>query len=152
MTKQLSKNRAIFHITVIGIFHLISGLWEGILAVTQGQYFPGSHSLLNIYRQYLGMLALLTIILGILLLFKVNFARVLAISLAWWNLFTAPVFLIWWNIYAIVIKKFLVANLSVSTYLFGFVVMVMIALTRIYIIRMLNVSRAGYIFLNKKNH
>ena len=149
MTKQLTKNRAIFHIAVIGIFHLISGYWEGCLAATEGQYFSGFHLLLNIYRQYLGILAGITLIIGIFLLCKFNFGRVLAIILAWWNLFTAPLFDIWWAIYTISIKKFLITDSWSGLWMDTAIVVIIMTLIRIYIIRMLNISRAGYVFLNK---
>jgi len=150
MTKQLSRNWANFHVVIIGIFYLVSGVWEICLVATQGQYFSGSHLLLNIFRQYLGILAGITIILGIFLLCKLNFARVLVIGLAWWNLFTAPLFDIWWSIYSISIKKFLITDSWSGLWMDTAIVVMIMTLIRIYIIRMLNISRAGYVFLKER--
>ena len=150
MTKQLSKNWANFHVVVIGIFHLISGLWELGAGVTTMESTPsGIHFLLDAYRNYLVILGGITFLIGIFLLLRFNFARVLAIVLAWWNLFTAPLSDIWWFVYSTSIKKFLVANPSISVYLYTIILILILTFIRIYIIRMLNISRAGRVFLKE---
>ena len=150
MTKQLSKNRATFRVVIIGIFHLISGVWALLVGATALESMPsGIHFLLDAYRDYMFKLSMATFIIGILLLLLFNFARVLAIILAWWNLFAAPAFLIWWNIYVIVIKKFLITDSWFNLWQSVIIVTIIMTLIRIYIIRMLNVSKAGYVFLKK---
>ena len=150
MTKQLSRNWAILHVVIIGIFHLVSGLWELLVGATAMESTPsGVHFLLDIYRSYLGTLSIVTFFIGIFFLLRFNFARILAIILAWWNLFTAPFFAIWWYIYSESIRNITVENLSISEYLYAIVLVSVISATRIYIIRMLNISRAGYVFLDK---
>ena len=152
ITKQLSKKLAIFHVAVIAIFHLISGVWELLVGATAMESTPsGIHFLLDIYRSYLGTLSIVTFFIGILFLLRFNFARILAIILAWWNLFTAPFFAIWWYIYSESIRNITVENLSISEYLYAIFLISIISATRIYIIRMLNISRAGYVFLGKNS-
>jgi len=151
MTKLVGGIRPYFHVVMIGIFHLISGFFEIGLAATQGQYFSGFHLLLNIYRQYLEILGWVTIIIGILLFCRINLARVVAIVLAWWNLFTAPIIDIWWYMYVVIIKKFLVGSSSFPIHLSDFTSILIMTLIRIYIIRILSISRAGYIFIKRSS-
>ena len=145
MTKQLTRNWANFHVVVIGIFYLISGTWQFLLGVSgeEGVSFKAS-VFSEIYATHVIIFAPVTIVVGILLLFKLNVARLSAIALAWWNLFFGPFVLIYWNIST--------NNLFInSAYLFEFVLLLTIIVIRIYIISMLNISRAGYIFLKKNN-
>ena len=152
MTKQLSRSWAVFYIIMIGVFHLVSGFWELLIGVaTMESTSSGIYFLLDVYRDYSIMLSGVTFLIGIGLLLRLNFARILAIVLAWWNLFTAPIIDIWWSIYSISIKKFLVVTSSWSNLWLGTVaVILVISLVRIYIIRMLNISRAGYVFLKER--
>jgi len=148
MTKLIAGIRPYFHVVMIGIFYLISGVWEVCLGAVQGQYFSGYNPLLNFYRGYLGMLGMITIIIGILLFFRVNFARIIAIILAWSNLFIAPAF---WFIWHICIEKMPSDSVSFPQWLIYSIVLISIlSLIRIYIIRILSISRAGYIFIKKK--
>jgi len=137
---------------MIGIFYLISGVWEVCLGAVQGQYFSGYNPLLNFYRGYLNILGLITLIVGILLFCRINFVRIIAIILAWLNLFTVPIIYVWWYLYVIIIKKFLVANTSFLSYFSDFSLMLILSLIRIYIIRILSISRAGYIFIKRKDN
>lgn len=150
MTKQLTRKWAIFHVVVIGIFHLISGVWELLIGATTMEYIPsGIHFLLDTYRSYLAMLSIVTFLIGILLLLRFNFARVLAIILAWWNLFTIPIINIWWQVYSTSVKKLLVTDSWFNLWAYTGIIMLIILSIRVYIIRMLNISRAGYVFLDK---
>jgi len=143
MTKQLTRKWANFHVVVIGIFHLISGTWQFLLGTSgkEGISFEAG-VFLEIYATHVIIFAPITIVVSILLLLKLNFARLSAIALAWWNLFFGPFVLIYWGIST--------NNLCTSSgNLFEFILLVTIILIRIYIIRMLNISRAGYVFLDK---
>jgi len=147
MTKQLSKNWANFHVVIIGIFHLISGLWQFLLGATGEEGVIVKASIASeIYASYLIFFGPITIVVGILLFFRLNFARLSAIFLAWWNLFSGPLLWISWHIYT--------NNLSAGSLLkwAAYIIGLFLILTsiRIYIIRMLNISRAGYVFLKEK--
>ena len=91
MTKQLSRNWAIFHVAVIGIFHLISGFWQFLLGAASEEGVVVKASIVSeMYASYLIIFGPITIVIGILLLFRLNFARLSTIALAWWNLFIGP--------------------------------------------------------------
>ncbi len=151
MTKQLSKNRANCHVVAIAIFHLISGVWELLIGVTTMESTPSEiYFLLDAYRNYLAMLSVITFFIGILLLLlRFNFARTLAIILAWWNLFTIPIINIWWPIYSISVKKLLVTDSWFGLWAHTGITILIVLAIRIYIIHMLNISRAGRVFLKE---
>ena len=147
MNKQLSKKWANFHVVVIGIFYLISGTWQFLLGATGEEGVIVKASIASeMYASYLIIFGPITIVVGILLLFKLNFARLSVIVLAWWNIFISPLLWISWHIYT--------NNLSPDsllrwiTYTIG--LFLMLTALRIYIICMLNISRAGYIFLKER--
>lgn len=153
MDTRLSEKWAKINVVVIGIFYLISGIWEYFVGVTQAEGLSADvYFLLGAYRDYLMMFGRITILIGILLLFRINFARLSAIILAWWNLFTAPLFDIWWVVYAVFIKKFLAYTPSFSANAFDIMVILGMTGMRIYIIYMLRISKSGYIFLRKKKN
>lgn len=150
MAQQLSRNQANFHVVAIAIFYLISGVWELLIGATAMESTPsGIYFLLDAYRSYLAMLSAVTFFIGLLLLLRFNFARVLAIVLAWWNLFTIPIINIWWHVYSESIRNIIVKNLSMPEYFYIIILTLLILSLRIYIIHMLNISRAGYVFLKK---
>ena len=151
MNAKLSEKRARLHIIIIGMFYLISGVWEYLVGLTQAESIgSGKYFLLDVYRNYAIILGLGTIIVGIVFLFKVKIARLLALTLAWWNLFTAPLLDIWWNIYAISIKKFLITDSWRDLWIASAVLITIMTLIRFYIIYMLRVSKAGYVFFKKR--
>lgn len=150
MSTQLSEKKVKRHVIIIAIFYIISGFWEGSLASVQGQYATGFNPLLYIYKEYLWWLGCISILVGFSLLFKINLGRLIAIALAWWNLFTAPLLDVWFSIYSISIKKFTTVTSWFSLWGDLLILFVIMTLIRIYIIRTLSIKRAGYIFLKKK--
>ena len=91
MSTQLSEKKAKLHIILIGIFYVISGIFELGVGATQAEGISYRvYFLLDIYRSYLAILGGGTFLIGILILFRINFVRLITIALAWWNLFTAP--------------------------------------------------------------
>ena len=155
MNRKLTENWAKLHVAIIGIFYIISGLWELFMAATKGKITgsPDLYFLLSVYCTYLEKLGQTTILVGIGiligLLFRINFVRLLAIVLAWWNLFTAPLLDIWWCIYVIMIKKFLLPHSWIELGIKA-AILILITFIRLYIINMLKISKAGYVFLRKK--
>jgi hypothetical protein len=150
MSAQLSEKWAKVNVVIIAAFYLISGAWEYLVGLTQAEGLDrADYFLLGTYRDYLMILGRITIIIGIVLLFRINFARIAAIILAWWNLFTGPLLYIWWLIYAVYIKKFLAITPSFFAYTFEITVLLAMTVIRIYIIYMLRISKSGYIFLGK---
>lgn len=146
----MNESKAKLHIKIIGIYYIISGIWEYLSGLMQAESIPPRiYFILDIYRNYLTYLGLITILMGIIILFKVNFARLAVICLAWWNLFTSPLLDIWWVIYAVDIKKFLVRDHSISSFLYSFFLTIILVAIRIYIIYILRISKAGYIFLKE---
>lgn len=154
----LSVKWARINVILIGMFYLISGIWEYFLGLTQMKWMPpGIYFLLDVYRSYTVNLGRVTILVGILLgigiLYRIKFIRLLALSLAWWNLFTAPLIHIGWNIYAIFIKGFLVTDFWFNLSSFYLAVLILLlTFIRIYIISMLRISKAGYIFLKENDY
>jgi len=152
MNTKLSGKWAKINIVIIGIFYIISGIWEHLVGLTQGEnYAGGEYFLLDIYRTYTVNLGNITVLIGIgLLVSRLKFIRLLALTLAWWNLFTVPLITIWWDVYAILIKKFLITD-SWSTLLFHSAILIFIlTFIRSYIIYMLQPRKAGYIFLKEQ--
>jgi len=153
MDTQLSERWAKFNIVIVAIFYLISGAWEFFMGITQGEGLDkGIYFLLGVYRDYLIFLGWITMLTGILLLFRINLARLAAIILSRWNLFTAPLFYIWWVIYTVYIKKFLTIDLSFFSNSYTIIVMLAMTAMRLYIIYMLKIPKAGYICLRKKKN
>lgn len=151
MYTQLSEKKAKLHIILIGIFYVISGIFELGVGVTQAEgVSSGVFFLLDMYCNYLAILGGGTFLVGILILFRINFVRLIVIALAWWNLFTAPIIYIWWNIYSILIKKFSVVNPTLPVFIYTITIILIYTLIRIYIIRTLSIKKAGYLFLKKK--
>lgn len=155
----LSVKWARINIIIIAVFYLISGIWEYSLCLTQMGWMPrGFYFLLDVYRSYAVTLGCLTILAGMLLyigvLFRFNFVRLLALILAWWNLLTVPLIHIWWNVYAISIKKFFITDSWLKLPLYSpfhsAILIVILTFMRIYVISMLEISKAGYIFLKEK--
>ncbi len=151
MQSQLSEKKAKLYVIIIAVFHLVSGVWEFLMGLTQGESISlETYFFLDIYRSYLGIIGLITILLGILLFFRLNMIRLIVIALAWWNLFMSPLLMIWWDIYAILIKGFLVTDSWFGLWIETLVITVVLTIVRLYIINMLKLSKAGYIFLRKK--
>lgn len=151
MGTQLSKRWAKINIVIIAAFYLVSGIWEILLSQTQGTGFGGGpYYLMEMHKDYLSFLGKITFFVGIGLLFRINFFRLAALILAWLNLFTAPLVDIWWDIYVGHIKKVLSVDWSFESIIYMFVVMLVMVAIRLYIIYMLRIPKAGYIFLRKK--
>ncbi|MDP3731728.1 MAG: hypothetical protein Q8R31_01680 [Candidatus Omnitrophota bacterium] len=154
--QRLSVKWARINVVVIGIFYIISGFWEYFLGLNQMKWMPpGIYFLLDVYRGYAVNLGRVTILVGILLcagiLFRLKFIRLLTLILAWWNLFTAPLIHIGWYIYAILIKGFLVADFWFNrSEFYSAILILVLTFSRTYIISMLKISKAGYIFLREK--
>lgn len=144
---QLSEKKAKLHVAIIGIFYLSSGIWEYLMAASQAEGIsPGTYFLLDIRRSYLLTLSLITILVGAFLLCRLNFARLSALVLTWWNLFSGPLIDVWSEMYRILIIK-----ATVITSLAGFVMFMILRIlacimVRLYIINMLKTTKAGYIF------
>lgn len=152
MSTQLSEKWAKVNIVLIGVFYLISGIWEYLVGLTQEESIPpGIYFLLDVYRNYAEHLGIITILVGIGFLIMPKFIRWLVLILAWWNLFTAPIIQIWWYIYAILIKKISVTDSWLDLWLYTIVLILILTFIRLYIIYTLRISRAGYIFLKKKS-
>lgn len=155
MNTRLSSKWAKINIFFIGIFYLMSGIWECLIGLTQMESTPtGIYFLLDLYRGYTTIIGHITILTGLGLLlgifFRINLVRVLAIILASWNLFTSPLIEIWWNLYSILIKKFLVTDSWLSLWGHSFILILIYSSVRFYIIYILRVYKAGYIFLKEK--
>lgn len=155
MSGKLTVEKARGKIIAVGIFYIISGVWEYLLGLTQAEAVPsGKYFLLDAYRNYAIYLGLVTILAGISIfigvLFKLRTIRFLVLILAWWNLFTAPIIETWWCIYAVSIKKFLITTSWLDLWVESFVVILMSAGIHLYIINILKVYRAGYLFLRGK--
>ena len=146
MGKQLLRERANMHVRIIGIFYIISGIWE-YLHGFQGDSL--AYFLVGIYHNYVVYLGLFTIVIGIGILLRRNLCRKLALILAWWNLFTAPILDQWWFIYAVKIKKIFIGSAPSLFWLWTIGIIILVSITRIYIIYMLRISKAGYIFLKE---
>jgi len=143
MTKLVGGIRPYFHVVMIGIFHLISGSFE-IWCSAIDQYGI-KYPLLNMYNNYSIVIGLITIIIAFFLFLKTNLARILAIFLAWWNLFSAPALWIVWHIY---VDKISIESFS-EWLIYTTVLILLMTLIRIYIIRILSISRAGCLFIKK---
>jgi len=117
---------------------------------------PGIYFLLDVYRNYAINLGRITILVGmsicISILFRLKFIRLLTLILAWWNLFTAPLIQIWWNIYAISVKEFLVTDSWINLWIYSTILILIMTVIRIYIIYILRISKAGYIFFKKSDY
>jgi len=144
MENRLSIRSAQIHIITIGIIYLISGLWECLLIM---EYESSTFPALAVRRQYLTLLGLTTIAIGIGLIAKKNVFRIFAIILAWWNLFSIPIIDFLWSMYTIRVIK--ISNLSswLNFWVWTVAIWVIITGIRIYVIYMLRVSKAGYVFL-----
>lgn len=150
MHKQLSEKWARINVNMIAIFYLISGFFEYLL-VMRGE--SESYFLLAIYHNYVAWLGFFTFIVGISLFFKTDISRRLALILAWWNLFTAPLLEIWWILYKVYIKKWSALPDSLLFMCGGVVIIIaIITIIRLYIIYMLRIDKAGYIFFKKKDN
>lgn len=147
MNRALTKKSAQKHIITIGVFYLISGIWEIILGM---EYASLDLFLLNLRREYVMLIGLLSIVVGFGLLNKNNICRILALILAWWNLFTVPFIDIWLSIYTIQIKKISTVYSWLNFWLWTIGILAAVTAVRIYIIYMLKVSKAGYIFLKRE--
>jgi hypothetical protein len=151
MNEQLSKRWAKINVAIIAVFYLISGVWEILVGETQGTGFSGGpYYLVEVHKDYLIILGRITFFVGIGLLFRINLIRLAALILAWWNLFTAPLVDIWWDIYAGHIKKFLTLDSSFTSIIYVLELILVMTAIRLYIIYMLRIPKAGYIFLRKK--
>ncbi len=150
MDKRLSDKWAKINVIAIGIFYIVSGIWEYLVGLTQEESISsGVYFLLDIYRNYAINLGLITILIGICLLFRAKLIRLAAIILAWWNLFTVPIIGIWWPIYAISIKKFSITNSWFALWIYSIILIFIMTAVRLYIIYVLSMPRAGSIFLKK---
>lgn len=143
MNKQLSEKLANIHVRIIGIFYLISGVWE-YLHIMEAESLV-SH-LINIYHVYVAWLGFATVLIGIGILYKINLARRLALILAWWNLFTSPILDIWLYIYTVVIKKIFVSRSICFVIIYTIILITLLSSVRVYIIYMLRIPKAGYLF------
>jgi len=154
MDMRLPEKIAKIHVIAVCIFYLVSGIWEYLVGLTQAEDISsGSYFLLDAYRNYATCLGKITILFGIFMflgmLFKLNIFRWLALSLAWWNLFTSPLIGLWWNVYSILVKKIEIVTLSFGSIFYSIVLIIVLVSVRLYIIYILRVSKAGYIFLKK---
>lgn len=156
---ELSVKWARINVVVIAMFYVVSGIWEYFLGLTQIEWMPrGIYFLLDVYRSYVVNLGRVTILIGILLcigiLFRFKFIRLLALILAWWNLFTVPLIAIWWPIYAVLIKKFFITDSGINPALYSpfysAILILILTFVRIYIISMLKISKAGHIFYKER--
>jgi len=153
MTTQLSEKWAKINVVVIGMFYLISGMGEYLMSEILGEGLGGRAKglfFLGPYQNYLTILGVVTFFLGVGLLFRINLARILALILAWWNLFTSPLFHIWWSIYTGFIKKVSNVDLSISGVVFTLILLSVMTIIRFYIIYVLKTSKAGYVFFRDK--
>lgn len=148
MSKQLSEKWAKRHIMTIGMFYVFSGIWLYLIGGSgeTGVSF-GDSVLSEIYSTYAVIIGPITVLTGILLMVELKLSRLVAIALAWWNLFIGPFVLIFWNMYTISTGK-----LSSSTSLWVTVAIIILIMTaiRLFIIYMLRPSKAGYLFLKEK--
>jgi len=129
---------------------LVSGLWEGILGSAQYEFIPsGTYFLLDIYRGYLYYLGLITILIGFLLLFRLNIAKFAALVLAWLNLFTAPLLETWSRIYSTEIKGFLLPDPGFMP-VYIVIVLIVVTIIRLQIIHVLKTSLIGTVFFKKE--
>ena len=147
MENKLSIRSARIHIITIGIIYLISGLWECLLIM---EHESNTFSALIVRRQYLTLLGLVTIVIGVGLITKKNVFRIFAIILAWWNLFTMPIIDFLWSIYTILVIKISNVNSWLSFWVWTAAIWIIIIGVHIYIIYMLRISKAGFIFLKDK--
>jgi len=155
--KNIPEKWAKINIIAIGIFYVISGSWEYLVGLTQEESIPlGAYFLLDVYRKYLEGIGVITILIGIGILcgvfFRLKFIRFLALILAWWNLFTAPIIEIWWSVYSITVKKFSTTDSWLGLWLHSLILIAIMTVLRLYIIDMLKISKAGFIFLKKRDH
>ncbi|MBL7084961.1 MAG: hypothetical protein ISS43_02495 [Candidatus Omnitrophica bacterium] len=150
MNAQLSEQKAKFHAVIIGIFYLISGIWEFMMGITELESTPsGVYFLLDIYRDYLITLGVITILVGAVLLFRINIGRLAALVLAWWNLFTGILIGIWFEIYTLLVIKTGTVPSLLGYILYEVLLIFACIMIRLYIINMLKISKAGYVFLRK---
>ena len=147
MKNVLLERSTKIRIRVIGVFYVITGIWE-YFHFLQGDSI--NYYLLDLYRNYVVLLGCFTVITGFGLLFNNNFFRLCAILLAWWNIFTVPILDVWWPVYSILIKKFLVINSWLMLWFWTGVIILATVLIRIYIIYMLRINKAGYILLSHR--
>ena len=146
----MDKERlANIHMNIIGIFYMVSGFWE-VLLLMSGESLGDNYYLLEIYHRYVVILGLFTFLIGIGILLRNNLCRAIALILAWWNLFTAPLFSIWWYIYSVNIKEFLLGSPLPQVIIYTAILTVILSAVRIYIIYMLSTKRAGRVFLGNK--
>ena len=81
---------------------------------------------------------------------QLNIFRLTVIILAWWNLFTAPITHLWFEIYTMLVVEKGVIKILLWSILYDTLLILVYTLIRIYIIRILSIKRAGYLFLKKK--
>lgn len=141
-----SKARRIANI--IGGFYLLSGFWEILLAETEHLYTKGFY-FLDLYRNYAYYLGWSTFFTGILILCKFNIGRLLALGLAFWNIGLTLIIQLAFNIYAASVIKSNPVESYIYTSVANIIIWTITSYIRLYIISMLRVSKAGYIFLKK---
>ncbi len=147
MEDRLSERAAGLNGRIIGIFYLVSGGWEFLIGLTEQEAIPpGSYYFLDIYRNYASYLGLVTILIGIGILAKLNTARLFAITLALWNLLSAPIIYLWWHKCLKSIKEIIVIDSAFGLLIYSISLLILMSAIRIYIIYMLRISKAGYIF------
>jgi len=143
MGDYILKKKAVILVGIIGAFYIISGVWE-VLHLLQGESIVDN--LISLYRNYVYILGLLTILTGIGICFKLRISRTIAIFLAWWNLFTAPIIDVWWYVYTVLIKEYFTSYPLPYIIFYTVFVIILMTLARIYIIYALRISQAGYLF------
>lgn len=151
MEERLSRKWAVINVVMIGLFHIISGIWEYLVGLTRAENIgSGKYFLLDVSRSYGMNLGRITIFLGIaILLFRFRFIRWLTLILAWWNLFAAPLIDIWWLVYDMEIEKISASTSLLMLFIGTTIIILIMTVSRLYIISMLKISKAGYLFLKR---
>ena len=157
MNKLISEKRADMHINFVGIFCVASGMWELFLGLFAYEsvtpLYVSGRDPLHIYNTYILILGLISIVIGMGIFSRFNFSRKAAIVLAVWNIFSNPVISIFMDFYLVFIRKISEITMPFPQYVFVlFLNMFLLIIPRIYIIYILRISKAGYIFLKKKNY
>ena len=99
MNNSISERSANWQVNIIGIFYIITGLWEMFVgAFAYESELPitlaGRDTVIN-YKTYTFYLGLIGVAIAIGLFNRFRWVRIAAIALTWWNLFTDPIIYIW---------------------------------------------------------
>jgi hypothetical protein len=143
MDNRIPERRANLHINIIIAINLLSSIWQFLFAMQGAGCATPACSVRYQFTSYLGTV---TFLVAVCLFTKINFFRLCAIGIAWCNLVASPLVEILENIYLYRLGKTNYIYPKKSLIIIELCLVVVMIAVRVYIIYMLSVSKAGYIF------